>query len=174
MAKLHYELNGTVVKVTEFRGEKFSDEKKEVLNVVEFDAAEVPSLLKNGDAEISLAAYGLSKLLQDRTSQEKGSADKLTLMGEYFNEYFINGLWKRPAAERAPVATGSRRKITASLAEAIARLQGITAIAAESSLKALDKERFDAVCKNPRVVDMIKEIEAENATDSVDLSDLLG
>lgn len=169
--KLHYQTNADSVTVTLYSGEKFSDEGKEILETVEFAVSDIPAELKNGEEVVSLAAYGLAKLLQDRTSQDKGAKEKLESMQGYFNEFFTKGLWKKPAAERT-AATGSRRKIGASLAEAVARLQGITAIQAEAALKALTKEQFDGLVKNQRVVDMVSEVEAE-AGEGVELGDLI-
>lgn len=169
--KLHYENNVDAVTVTLYKGEKFSDEGKEVISSVEFPIADVPSELKDGDAVKSLASYGLLKLLQDRTSQEKDPEGKVALMQEYFSSFFTQGLWKRPATERAPSAGGSRRKVGASLAEAVARLQGCSAIQAESAIKALSKEDYDALVANERVKEMVKEVEAEAGGD-IDLSNL--
>jgi hypothetical protein len=126
--------------------------------------------LKDGDVKKALAGYGLMKLLQDRTSQEKDPEAKISLMGEYFSDFFTQGLWKKPAAERASSGT-SRRKVGASLAEAVARLQGCTAVQAEGAIKALDKEGYDNLVANERVVAMVKEVEAE-AGETVDLSNL--
>lgn len=171
MSKLHYALVGAITTITLYRGEKFSDEAKEILETVSFDADKCPESLKDGDIEKSLAGYGLLKLLQDRTSQDKGASEKLAAMKEYFEEFFSAGLWKKPAAERASTAGGSRRKITATLAEAIARIQGVTAIQAEAALKNVDKERFDSIVANERVVAMVAEVEKENE-ETVALDDL--
>lgn len=170
MSKLHYALIGAVITVTEYRGERFSDESKEVLQTLEFDANECPAQLMDNATEKSLAGYGLLKLLQDRTSQDKGAENKLTSMQTYFEDFFTQGLWKKPA-ERTATTGGSRRKITATLAEAIARIQGVTAIQAEAALKAVDKERFDAIVANERVLAMIAEVEKENE-ETVALDDL--
>lgn len=169
--KLHYSTTAKSVIVTLYQGEKFSDENKEILQTKEFAVDEIPAVLKNGDEDVSLGAYGLAKLLQDRTSQEKGAEAKLDSMVKYFEEFFTQGLWKKPAAERS-TSSGSRRKIGASLAEAVARLQGITAIQAEAALKDLTKEQFDGLVAHERVVAMVKEVEAE-AGDTVELGDLL-
>lgn len=168
--KLHYSLVADIVTITLYRGEKFSDEDKEIIDTVVFEAGDCPAALLDNAIEKSLAGYGLMKLLQDRTSQEKDPEAKLELMGEYFNEFFTKGLWKKPAAERS-ASTSSRRKVGASLAEAIARLQGCTAVQAEAAVKALDKDTYDNLVKNERVVEMVKEVEGE-AGDVVDLSDL--
>lgn len=170
--KINYSLVASIVTLTLYRGEKFSDDTKEIISEHVFDAGECPAALKDGTIEKSLAGYGLLKLLQDRTSQEKDPEAKVALMGEYFDNFFTEGLWKKPAAERAPSAGGSRRKIGASLAEAVARLQGITAIQAEGALKALDKETFDNLVKNEKVVAMVTEVESE-AGEAVDLDGLL-
>lgn len=170
--KINYSLVAGTVTLTLYRGEKFSDDEKEIVSEHVFDATECPAALLDGQIEKSLAGYGLLKLLQDRTSQEKDPAAKVELMGEYFDSYFTQGLWKKPAAERAPSAGGSRRIIGASLAEAVARIQGISAIEAEGALKALDKETFEGIKANERVVASIKEIEAETSG-TVSLDDLI-
>ena len=173
--KLHYSVVGTAVAVSLFRGETFSAEDKEVLAEVTFDSSVCPAELADGDKMKSLAAYGLLKLLQDRTSQVKGAKEKLEEMQMYFNDFFSQGLWKKPSEGRKSTgasAGGSRRKITASLAEAVAQLQGISAVEAQESLKALDKDTFERIAKNPKVVAKIAEIEA--AASVVDLGDLLG
>jgi len=170
MSKLHYALAGSAVIITLFDGAKWSDENKEILDTVKFDSADIPAELDDGGTLKSLASYGLLKLLQDRTSQEKTVGDKLAAMQTYFNDFFKNGLWKRPAEKREG-SGGSRRKIPASLAEAIARIKGCTALEAEASLKLVDKATFDGVVANEKVAAMVAELEAE-AGEAVDLSDL--
>lgn len=169
--KLNYVLDGTKVRVTAYDGEKFTDEAMEIVREVEFDAAAVPEELKAGDSIKSLAGYGLLKLLQDRTSGEQGAMPKLEGMEMYMNEYFLNGLWKKPS-ERKPAA--SKRKISAALAQAVAQLQGITAIQAEGALKDLDKDRFAQVAGNPNVVALVSELEAEARSAGADLAGLFG
>jgi hypothetical protein len=172
--KLHYNLDGTTITITLYRGENFSDPEKEIISETTFDAAECPDTLADGETSKTLAGYGLLKLLQDRTSQEKDPQAKVALMGDYFNDFFTQGLWKKPAERKPAAPRTSRRTISASLAEAIARLKGITALEAESALKALSKDDFTAISQNPRVVELVKEIEKEleSSTDN-DLTDLI-
>ena len=49
MSKLHFALTSDVVAITLYNGEKFSDEKKEIVEVVEFKVEDVPAELKDGD-----------------------------------------------------------------------------------------------------------------------------
>ena len=169
--KLNYILDGTIVKVTAYDGEKFSDDAMETVKEVQFDAADVPEELKAGDAVKSLAGYGLLKLLQDRTSQEQGAIGKLEAMIMYMEEYFTQGHWKKPSERKA---VSSKRKITAALAQAVATLQGITAIQAEGALKDLDKDRFAQVAANPQVVALVAELEEEAKSAGADLGSLFG
>lgn len=169
--KLHYTNVGNIVTITLYRGEKFSDENKEIVSEKQFDASGCPDVLMDGDIEKNLAGYGLLKLLQDRTSQEKDPEAKVELMGEYFESFFSQGLWKKPAEKRAAGTGGSRRKVSASLAQAVANLQGITIVQAESALKTLDKERFEAISSNERVAEEIARLNDESS-EAVDLSDL--
>jgi hypothetical protein len=169
--KLNYTMDGTTLTITAYRGERFADADAEHVKTITLDAGVLADELMAGAAAKSLKAYGLLKLVQDRTSQTKGAVEKLDEMQRYFDEYFANGLWKAPAAERAvSEGGGSRRKITATLAQAVAELQSCSALEAEASLKALDKATFERIVKNERVVAKVAEIEA--STKVVDLGDL--
>lgn len=61
-----------------------------------FEVADIPAELANGEAVISLAAYGLSQVLQDRASSV-GTEDKLEQMAKTFAN-LGNGLWKEARA----------------------------------------------------------------------------
>lgn len=177
--KTHYSLVGTVVTLTLWRGEegvKFGDEAAEVVSTHTFDANDVPAELTDGNVGVkSLAGYGLLKLLQDRTSQEKDPAGKAALMEQYFAEYFTQGQWKKPVERKeGKASTGSRRKIDAVLAQAVAQLQGISVAAATASLRDLDKDDVAAISANPRVVAVMDELRAEAKEEQADLTDLLG
>lgn len=170
--KLHYSIEGNVVKVEVFDGEKYSDEGKTVVSEVEFDLAECPAELKDGSRVKTFAAYGLLKWLQDRTSQVKGASAKAEAMVEEFNSKAKEGLWKAPAAERTSAPRGSRRKITATLAQAVSDLLGCTVLEAEANLKALDAEKFASLTGNAKVIARVKEIEAETEVNEDMLADL--
>lgn len=174
MSKLNYSFDTNEVTVTEYRGEKFSDENVEIVSVHTFAIADVPAELAAGDTVKSLAGYGLQKLLQDRTSQIKDAGEKVVAMQALFSEFLCAGLWKTPAKERTSTGGGSRRKITATLAQAVADLLGSTALEAEANLKALAKEKFDLIMANEKVVARVAELQAELATaDGSSLDDLI-
>lgn len=171
MSKIHYSIDGDKVVVEVYTGERYS-EKDETVSVTEFDLSECPAELKDGEGVKTFASYGLLKWLQDRTSGVKGAVDKVEAMVEEFNSKAMEGLWKAPAKERAPRAAGSRRKISATLAAAVAELTGQSAITAEASLKALSKEQFESLCAKPQVTELVAKLEAE-AEAPADLSALL-
>lgn len=173
MAKLHYSIEGNIVTAEVFQGEKYS-EKTETVSVTTFDLLDCPEVLKDGNAVKTFASYGLLKWLQDRTSQVKGASDKVSAMVVEFDEKAKAGLWKTPAKVGETSAKGSRRKITASLAGAVAALLGCTPIEAEANLKALDKVAFEGLVANPKVVAKVAELnEGVAAADGSALNDLL-
>lgn len=79
------------------------DAPAEVAETQEFMVADIPAELNNGEALISLAAYGLSQVLQDRASSVD-TEDKMEQMGKTF-ENLKEGLWKE-----ARVSNGSVKK----------------------------------------------------------------
>lgn len=179
---IDYVVDGSKVIVVLHNGEtRGTYEEADVLKQAEFDSAQWPVAFVAGESTKTLAAYGLSKLLQDRTSQEKESpqakfeamlaeAARLTTPdadGVYF--------W-REAATRG--ATGSRgtRAIDSLLAQAIANLKSVSVLDASAALKAMDKDKLDALRSNAAVAAELERLKAEaKAADAsgVDLSDLL-
>lgn len=175
MSKIHYSIDGDVVRIETYEGEKYS-EKTSSIQVVEFALEDCPTELKDGEGTKSFAAYGLLKWLQDRTSQVKGAVEKLAAMETEFAEKATQGLWKKPSEGRAAGSRSSRRKISATLAQAVAELTGQTALDAEAQLKALSKEQFEGLAGNPKVQERVAELEEAqaDATDSSALADLIG
>lgn len=171
MAKIHYSIDGTQVIVEVYEGERYS-EKTETVECVSFDLADCPEELRDGDKVKTFASYGLLKWLQDRTSQVKGAADKLAAMQEEFTSKATAGLWKTPSERKASTG-GSRRKISALLAEAVGALIGKTALEAEAHLKALTKEQFDGLVANEKVLAKMEELKADVSADTDALADLL-
>lgn len=170
--KLHYAFNTTSVNIIEHTAEKASEMKKDhIVQEHSFSIADVPDVLQDGDIQKSLAGYGLQKLLQDRTSGTKDAGAKLAEMKVLFSDYFTAGLWKSPAKASSGGTRG--RKISATLAQAVGGLLDMTPIEAEANLKAADKEAFDALCKNPKVIAAVAEIEASVVVSEDALSDLL-
>lgn len=173
MSKLYYSFDKNAVTIVEHTAEKASEITDEnTIQSVVFVIADVAKKLMDGETVKTLAGYGLQKLLQDRTSGTKEAGAKLKEMGELFTNFLVEGMWKNPA--KASSGGTRTRKISATLATAVAELLGKTVIEAEASLQALDKERFEAICKNEKVVAAIKELEASVAVDDGALDGLLG
>lgn len=173
MSKLHYVHNTGSVVITEHTAEKFSEvNEDQIIRSVEFIIKDVPKKLIDGEAVKSLASYGLQKLLQDRTSSTKDASDKLSEMETLFNEHLMQGNWKSPAKVGASGPRG--RKISATLAQAVGELLNMDALTAEANLKALDKDRFEAITKSEKVLSKVKELEASVVVDDGALADLLG
>lgn len=148
-----YELDNNTVTVISYRGAKWSDEDKEILDREEFNVDDVPAQLETSDGAKSIAGYGLLKLLQDRTSDVKGEA-KLPGMREHF-EVFKAGKW-REYAERS--ATGGKWLI-----RAIAALKGADEDAVRETLAAMNEDARKDLEKAPAVKAKIAELKAEDA-----------
>ena len=179
---IDYVVDGSVVRVVLLNGEtRGTYEESDVLKQAEFDSAQWPVAFISGESTKTLAAYGLSKLLQDRTSQEKESpqakfeamlaeAARLTTPDE--NGAFF---W-REAATRGSTGSRGTRAIDSLLAQAIANLKGVSVLDASAALKAMDKDKLDALRSNAAVAAELDRLKAEaKAADAsgVDLSDLL-
>lgn len=80
-----------------------ADAAAEVTDTLEFAVGEVPVELQNGEAVTSLAAYGLSQVLQDRCSSVAAD-DKFEQMTKTF-EALKEGKWKE-----VRVSTGGAKK----------------------------------------------------------------
>ena len=181
-AHIDYVVDGSKVVVVLHTGEtRGTYEEADIIKQAEFDSAQWPVAFISGESTKTLAAYGLSKLLQDRTSQEKESpqakfeamlaeAARLTTPdadGAFF--------WRETVARGS---TGSRgtRAIDSLLAQAIANLKGVSVLDASAALKAMDKDKLDALRSNAAVAAELERLKAEaKAADAsgVDLSDLL-
>lgn len=167
--KLKYELIGTIVQVALLIVEDGKDAV--VADSFELDASIYPSVFSTGDEAVTktLAGYGLQKLIQDRTSQvSESTAAKFEAM-KAEGERLLGGVW-RVLGERT-----STPKADPILAQAIARLKGISVPQATAALSALDKETLKTMRENPAVVDVMNAIRKESQeAGSVDLTDLLG
>jgi len=113
-----------------------------------------------------VALYGLSKVLQDRSSGVNTGPDKLEAMGEVFED-LKQGNWKK---ERAGAGGGSG---ISPVVEAIANIKGISFNEAARSWRETPKEQKDAIKANPTVADEVKRVkEARKEQGGADLSDL--
>lgn len=139
--KLNYETQVDRVVVSRYTGDGWSDEKKEVIEVVEFKLADLPAVLKANDGDKSIASYGLQSLLQDRTSEVKESAKaKLDAMGEYFT-IFKSGVWR----EYKEGAGQRKSAIDPLFAQAMAELKNVPLAAVLARLQSMTKEERQAL-----------------------------
>lgn len=126
--------------------------------------------LINGDGFVSLAAYGLSQLLQDRTSDltpKNGVTphDRIGAMADFFEDTIKEGFFRKPSVRKAAGA-----RIDMALIEAVAEVKGVSITAAEEALKEKTKEEQAGIAAIPRIAEIISRIKEEAG--SVDLSDL--
>lgn len=156
-----------------------------VKDTVELSLAEVPDELTNGEApNMSLAAYGLLKLVQDRNSALSEKAlGEMGLTGreaqyariDAFQETYEllkSGLWRA-----ASTNVGKSASIDPIFAAAVAELKGCTIVQATTALKAADKDSRLAIRNLPAVKAIMERMrnEAKDTSEDsgLDLSDLL-
>lgn len=130
-----------------------------VVEEAEFPAAEVAESLRN-----EVALYGLSKLLQDRTSEVEVGPGKIAAMQALF-EQFKKGIWSAERKAGSPVVSAE--------VEALAQLKEITVAEAQSALKKYPADVKASILANPKIVELAASIRAGRANaESIDLSDL--
>lgn len=143
-------------------------ESEKPVKEAKFLAGEVHENVRN-----SVALYGLSKLLQDRSSdvsfggKDKSATpeDKIAAMQEVFDLLKL-GTWERERKAGAPVVSAE--------VEALAALKGITVAEAQTALRKYTKEQRDKILSHESIVAKAKEIKAarENAS-GTSLDDLV-
>lgn len=169
--KLKYAENGTVIVVSLVNEVEGKDD--EVVRSFTFNAAEFPAQYKTGDEAVTktLAAYGLKKLLQDRTSQVSSSVeDKFEAMLEEGMRLHDTDEWR---SEVVRASGGSTPKADPILAQAVAQLQGISVAVATASLSKLSKDEVAQIKANASVVALMDSIRAEMKTAAAGGTDLL-
>lgn len=167
-SKLHYEIHAGGVRVHHYTGEKWSDENKQVTETIEFNVSDLPAVFTSNEGEKTLAAYGLTKLLQDRTSQVKESAAaKLKAMCEYFN-VFKSGTW-REYKESTGEGKGRKPQIDPILAQAVANLKKAPIAAVIAALQSKTKEERKALANLDAVKAEMAKVRAEAENFDLDL-----
>jgi len=155
------------------------DEVTTVVGTTDFALEGIPASFKDGDNERSLAAYGLSSLLQDRTSGIKSPEERLEKMHEIM-EQLKGGIW------RVTKAAGERKvKIGADLIEAVRRYfkasgQDVTTEQVTDKLQAMTKEQRKAMAAHPNIkalraiynAEVAKAEQKANKNEGVDLASL--
>lgn len=133
-------------------------EKESVVGQKSFKAQDVhTSLHKN------VGLYGLSKLLQDRSSDIPTGPEKIAAMEEVM-VLLAAGEWEKERKVGAPIV---RPEV-----EALAQLKNCSVADIQASLRTYSKEAKEKVLTNPKVVALAAEIKAKREAGTVDLSDL--
>jgi len=136
--------------------------------------------VKDGDQELGSSAfvfdtlpesirseiqvYGLSKVLQDRTSDVTDKLDKLDAMDDVY-ALFEQGTWKKERKAGAPVVSVE--------VEALANLKGVSIPAIQKARKGYTKEQWATIVDNEAVQAEIIKVKAERDGQEADLDDLL-
>ena len=123
-----------------------------------FDIADVHESLQP-----NVALYGLSKLLQDRTSQVDAGTEKLPAMREVM-ALLAKGEWEKERTAGAPTVSAE--------VEALAEIKGVSVAVAQKALRNYTPEQREKILANPGVVERAIKIretrEAETAQVSLD------
>lgn len=176
--QMDYQITADTVTVNRLDYPNGPDGEPVVAETVTFAVGDVPAELKvNEEQFASLAAYGLSQLLQDRVSSVQGSEAKLAAMHDVF-ELLKNGEWK---AVRASSAGERKVTIAAEFAEGFARFvqskgKDMDAATATAFLQSKSNEERKALRAHPEVKAFIQAVkdEAVAKAGELDLGDLLG
>ena len=136
-------------------------ETDEVIDNHSFPAADVHDDLKS-----LTALYGLSKLLQDRSSEVKTGPEKLAAM-KGVAEQLAGGQWQKERKVGAPTVSAE--------VEALAQFKSITIPQAQAALRRYDKAAREQILAHSAIVALAKTIrEAREGEDVASLDDLAG
>ena len=165
---------GCVVEVDQitFQYKVKQGEEWQVVEELKLDCNAVPDQLVDGDGFASMRAYGIRAFISDRTSQLRSDSipktETMAAMREVY-EMLCQGLY------RTKRSAGKKTSDLDLLAQAVADLKGLALEVATATVKALSKEKLDALRSNKQVADRVLELrKAVAAAEAVDLDDLLG
>lgn len=133
-------------------------ESGDVVETETFQAREVADTIKT-----NVALYGLSKLLQDRSSDTDSGPEKLDAMRDVF-AMLKGGQWEKERKAGAPVVSAE--------VEALASIKKITVAQAQAALRKYTKEQRDKILSNAAIVAKAKEIRAARENVDVSLDDM--
>lgn len=168
--KLHYNPTPEAVVASLYTG-TWGETDCKIVEKAEFPLADIPASLEAGDGPKSVAAYGLQKLLQDRTSDPATyggtPAGKLKAMQAYF-EIFKSGKWRdytegKPRGPRAPDPF---------LIAAIAAVRGRDPVQVLAKFMKLEKEARDALAADETIKAKVAELKAAAESTSTEDFDL--
>lgn len=151
------------VNVTMFERADEGDEKTDIGN-----RTYRPADLEGKGVHTQVLLYGLSKVLQDRTSSESASRARLEEMDKVW-ERLMEDQWEKERESTGPVISPE--------VEALAALQGVTVGDIQKSLRTYTEEQRRAILEHEAVVEKANEIRAarESQADSggVDLGQFM-
>lgn len=129
-----------------------------------FLLSDLPPTFTDGETQRSLAAYGLQKLFQERTSSVEGAADKLVYIINFWENALKKGNWSLPRANAS-------RKVAKDYTWVLLALYDLKKDKATPlQINAIwgsktDDEKED-IANKPEVVAKIAELKAASATAS--------
>lgn len=112
----------------------------------------------------NVALYGLSKLLQDRSSDTDTGPEKLDAMREVF-AMLRGGQWEKERKAGAPVVSAE--------VEALADIKKISVAQAQAALRKYTKEQREKILSNPAIVSKATEIRKARDTSDVSFDDMV-
>ena len=177
--KLAYFIGADAVRVVLHQAEKKGEiGPADIVQEATFEVGAFPAKFEDGtDEGKTLAAYGLCKLVQDRTSQVAGCAEKFNAMVAEGQRLSESGQWRNAVERKEGTPRSGSRRVDALVAKAVAELKKIDIVAAEAALKKLDKDNYEKITKSEAVVGLVAMYKADAAmqpTAETDLADLLG
>lgn len=176
--RLAYFIGAEGVRVVLHQAEKKGEiGPADIVSEVTLSVEQFPAKFEDGAEGKTLAAYGLCKLVQDRTSQVAGTKEKFDAMVKEATRLSETGQWRNPVERAAGVTRAGSRRVDTLVAKAISELKGIDLAVAEATLKKLDKDSYEKICKSEKVVELVAKYKADanvETAPAADLADLLG
>jgi hypothetical protein len=142
------------------------DESETILQSRTFEAASVPDQLLDGETPKSPKVYGITKIMQDRNSQESDPAAKFEGMCSTFDNALTQGLWKEPSEARGPRKTA----VDPVLIQAVAEIKSISLAQAAAALQKITADERKAIAANPIISEAMARIALEVGAAEVDLT----
>ncbi len=140
--------------------ERIGEDEKEVIASKAFRFADV-----HDDLKVKVSAYGLSKLLQDRTSSESKDAGRLDSMQNVMDR-FIEGQWEKERESSGPTVSVE--------VEALAEIKGVGVAVIQKALRTYTAEQREKILASNTVQERAAAIKARRDAESETDLDLEG
>jgi len=141
---------------------KIEDGDDELVSQTDYNCSTLPEV-----NQLRGLAYGISKLMAERTSELSPSQDKLDGIQEVWDA-LATGEWERPRK----AGTGPTVRIEI---EALAAIRKITVKQAQTLIKKYDKDAQEKIFANPAVQKVVAKLQAavEKTDEDVSFDDLI-